>query len=252
MKRTINLLWTGGLDSTCRVAELSFHDVIVQPYYIIDKGRGSTKYELHAISKITEMVRKKPTTKCDLRDVIIIDFNTIPENKEITRASNVLKRKYDIGSQYDWLARFAQQKGLVMELGLQKSPRGKSYNAIIGESVLIEDNDNGIIQMRIDPEKSSKEIVLLFGDMRFPMPMFDMEKPEEVDEMKKMGFEELITETWFCHRPVCGLPCGYCSPCQDALNEGMEYRVPMSGRILGGVRRFTLDPVNKLFKKLKQ
>ena len=85
-KRTINLLWTGGLDSTCRVAELSLHDVIVQPYYIIDKKRNSTKYELRAISRITDMVRKKPTTKCELRDVIIVNIDSIPPMEDITAA----------------------------------------------------------------------------------------------------------------------------------------------------------------------
>ena len=252
MKRTINLLWTGGLDSTCRVAELSLHDVIVQPYYIIDKGRSSTKYELRAISKITDMVRKKPSTKCELRDVIIVDMKSIPPMDDITLASKKLSKKYHIGTQYEWLARFARQQGLVMELGLQKSPRGKSYNAIIGESVLIEDNRDGIIQLRIDKEKSSKEISLVFGDMLFPMPMFDMEKPEEVEEMRQMGLDDLIPETWFCHRPVFGLPCGYCSPCDDALNEEMAYRVPMSGRLLGSLRRITYDPFLKIIKKAQK
>ncbi len=248
-KRTINLLWTGGLDSTCRVAELSLHDVIVQPYYIIDKKRSSTKYELRAISRITDMVRRKDTTKCDLRDVIIVDIESIPPMEDISAASLKLSKKYHIGTQYEWLARFARQKGLTMELGLQKSPRGKSYNAIIGESTLIEDNSDGIIQLRIDKEKSSKEISLVFGDMLFPMPMFDMEKPEEVAEMRKMGLDDLIPETWFCHRPVFGLPCGYCSPCDDALNEDMAYRVPMSGRVLGAIRRITYDPFRKIIKK---
>ena len=252
MKRTINLLWTGGLDSTCRVAELSFHDVIVQPYYIIDKGRSSTKYELRAISRITDMVRKKPSTKCDLRDVIIVDMNSIPPMEDITLASKKLSKKYHIGTQYEWLARFARQQGLVMELGLQKSPRGKSYNAIIGESVLIEDNTDGIVQLRIDKEKSSREISLVFGDMLFPMPMFGMEKPEEVEEMRQMGLDDLIPETWFCHRPVFGLPCGYCSPCDDALNEEMAYRVPMTGRLLGSIRRITYDPFRKIIKKTRQ
>ncbi len=246
MKRTINLLWTGGLDSTCRVAELSVHDVIVQPYYIIDKVRGSVKHELQAISKITEMVRKKPTTKCDLKDVIIIDIKSIPPMADIKEASDILKEKYHIGSQYEWLARFARQQGLVMELGLQKSPRGKSYNAIIGESVLIEDNTDGIIQKRVDKEKSSKEITLVFGDMLFPMPMFDMEKPEEVEEMRQLGLDDLVKETWFCHRPIFGMPCGYCNPCKDALNEDMAYRVPLTGRLLGMMRHITYDPAKTL------
>lgn len=38
--RIINILWTGGLDSTCRVAQLSqMGNIIIQPYYIIDPCR---------------------------------------------------------------------------------------------------------------------------------------------------------------------------------------------------------------------
>ena len=51
-KQTINVLWTGGLDSTCRVAQLSQMDnITIQPYYIVDPGRKSVEYELKAMKK---------------------------------------------------------------------------------------------------------------------------------------------------------------------------------------------------------
>ena len=31
MKKIVNVLWTGGLDSTCRIVELTQYDIIVQP-----------------------------------------------------------------------------------------------------------------------------------------------------------------------------------------------------------------------------
>lgn len=38
--RIVNILWTGGLDSSFRVIELSQMEVIIQPYYIIDPVRS--------------------------------------------------------------------------------------------------------------------------------------------------------------------------------------------------------------------
>lgn len=64
-----------------------------------------------------------------------------------------------------------------------------------------------------------------------------MSKLEEIEEFKKLGFEKSILKTWFCHRPVFGLPCGHCNPCKDCLNEGLAFRVPRLGYLLGEARR---------------
>ena len=69
---TIDVLWTGGLDSTFLVASLCAHeDIAVQPYYIIDEARRSTEQELKAIRTITDALRLHPATRGELRDVRI-------------------------------------------------------------------------------------------------------------------------------------------------------------------------------------
>ena len=40
-KTTVNVLWTGGFDSTYRIVELSRLNVVVQPYYLLDEKRRS-------------------------------------------------------------------------------------------------------------------------------------------------------------------------------------------------------------------
>lgn len=95
---TIDVLWTGGLDSTFLVASLCAHeDIAVQPYYIIDEARRSTEQELKAIRTITDALRLHPATR-------------------------------------------------------------------------------------------------------------GMEKPQEWQSLHDMGYGEIAAMTWFCHRPVCGLP----------------------------------------------
>ena len=52
LKKTVNLLWTSGWDSTYRLVELSRMDVRVQPIYVTGMGRPSEQRELQAQKEI--------------------------------------------------------------------------------------------------------------------------------------------------------------------------------------------------------
>lgn len=237
MKEVVNVLWTGGLDSTSRIAELSKLDVVIKPYYIVDNTRGSIKQEINAMKEITEIIRKEKTTKAILEDVTFVDDSSINENFAITKAWKSFNKKYLLGSQYDYLARFAKQNNLILEVGLESSPRSKAANTIINECTLCEYiSHNGIKHLYIDQKESSPEAVLLFGNIRLPSSIWNMTKLEEVEFIKSLGLEEVILKTWFCHRPIFGYTCGHCNPCKDALNEGMAFRVSKFGYVLGLLR----------------
>ena len=50
--QSIDIFWTGGMDSTYRVLELILiEEKKVCPHYIIDLSRASTLYEIKAIEK---------------------------------------------------------------------------------------------------------------------------------------------------------------------------------------------------------
>lgn len=250
MKKVVNVFWTGGLDSTCRVAELSRMDIILQPYYIIDRGRGSVKEEMRAMDTITKIIRSNENTVCELRDVITVKREDVAKYEDITEARERLSEKYKIGEQYDWLARFARQNNLIIEYSLENSPISKVMQAINGESKLIaDDEDERLRRLMIDVAQSSPEAVLLFQNIRFPSTLWNMTKLEEADELKSMGLEEAYRKTWFCHRPVFGLACGHCNPCRDALNEGMAYRVTRLGYVLG-IPRHVAYVTYKFFEPL--
>ena len=212
MKKIVNVLWTGGLDSTCRIVELTQYDIIVQPYYMLDKGRKSIKNELRAIKAITKIIRTNVNTKCNLKDVIITDIKNIKEDSIITNAWKIIHEKYSLGIQYDWLARFAKQQNIQLEIGLEKSSRSKAFNVINNECSLQECEMEGIIDYNIDTELSKSEARLLFKNLLMPKTLWNMTKTEEVQEIKKIGFEEVINKTWFCHNPIFGMPCGNCNP----------------------------------------
>ncbi|MBQ3608746.1 MAG: hypothetical protein IJA03_01725 [Bacteroidaceae bacterium] len=166
MKRTINVLWTGGLDSTCRVAQLSqMANIIIQPYYIVDPSRGSIKYEISAMKNIAAIIRNNTKTTAELKDTILIKLNDIKGFPEITDSYKILRNKYLLGSQYDFLARFAKQENIALEIGLECSNRSKAYMTIIGESnELLEDKD--IDELYVNTKTASKELNNVFENLR--------------------------------------------------------------------------------------
>lgn len=59
----VNLLWTGGWDSTFRLLELLEHTgQTIQPHYIVDPGRPSFKLEMKQMAEIRgKLVRASPS-----------------------------------------------------------------------------------------------------------------------------------------------------------------------------------------------
>ena len=236
-KRIVNILWTGGLDSSFRVIELSQMNVIIQPYYISDPVRKSQSYELNAIKKITKIIRTHSQTKATLLDVKIIQLNEIPSDSNITDTFNLLHEKYIIGHQYDLIARYAHHNDIRFEMGLEKSDRSKAINCLKSECKLSPYIDGDYKVYRVDPDGSTKAGIILFSNIDLPMSLWNLTKPEEIERIKELGHLNTVKHTWFCHFPVFGLPCGHCNPCQDSLNEGLAFRVPRLGRLLYYVYR---------------
>ena len=249
-KRTINILWTGGLDSTCRVAQLSQMDnIIIQPYYIIDPGRGSIKYEINAMKNIAAIIRNHPKTTAELKDTILVKLNDIKKVPEITKSYNIFKEKYRLGGQYDFLARYAKQENIALEVGLECSPRSKAYITVTSESKdLLEEKE--VDELLINKETSSRDLINVFENLRIGKRIWTMSKLEEVEYMKSIGLGNIISLTHFCHAPIFGLTCGQCNPCKDALNEGMAWRVSKLGRALGLLRKIFYYAPKKIIRKV--
>lgn len=245
MTELINIFWTGGLDSTYRMVQLSLLDVNVQPYYLFDDTLKSKNNELRAINKLLKLIRENKQTKANILDLIIV--KEIAPDKDIYNAWEQLSDTYRLGTQYERIARFADQNNLNVELSLEKTPDGRASNAILGETKLKEYHSPcGINEFYIDVNNSSPQGVMIFRNMRMPMELFNTTKVEEINFLKSNGYEDVFLNTWFCHDPVLGMPCGHCNPCKDALNEGIAYRVPYIGRFLGRIR----DVYRKIRKKI--
>ena len=67
-RQTVQIFWTGGMDSTLRIVQLSQLEVNVLPVYIMRaNGRKTAVEELTAMGKIYEILKADPrTNRCSI------------------------------------------------------------------------------------------------------------------------------------------------------------------------------------------
>lgn len=237
--RIVHILWTGGLDSTYRVVELSRKECVIQPHYITLTGRGTVENELKAISDITAILKSDKRTKAEIRPVEIFPMDELEEFADIQSAWELLHEKKGFNStQYSRLARYARQKKLKLEMGIQFSENG-SVAEVVDESYLTDCPDRDDVMM-IDPVKGSHEWAsfTLFQDFLFPKSLYHKTKKEEIEELKSLGYGKVLKKVWTCFNPVLGMPCGHCFACKSAMKEGAGLLIPLGGYILGGLRLY--------------
>lgn len=216
--KKIEILWTGGWDSTFRIVELSMQKCVVEPYYIVDENRKSTDYELRAMENVLEALRKKKKTKAKFNDIVMVNKNDIPENKDITDAYKLIADKTNLGSQHDWLARFALEHPNI-EIGTEAGEIATSHilQAIDEYGKLVFKNGIGYL----DKKMSSKEGLLVLGNFSFPI--IDKTEIDMVNLIKKWGYEDVMKYIWFCHFPINDECCGLCHPCEVKIESHMEF-----------------------------
>ena len=217
----INIFWTGGVDSTFRVLQLSRQKVIIQPIYVIDSYRKSQSLELESMRSIIKCLKQKEETVAEIADILMFEKEKIPIDNDITNAYQILSKTIRLGGQYEWLSRLAKLYPGV-ELGIEK-PNGEYSGccyAIEKYGKLIKYGSSFVV----DKQNSSKEIILLFQNFTFPI--YYITEIDMVSWVKKYGYEDVMSLIWFCHAPINNTPCGVCRPCQQKMECGMSFLLP--------------------------
>ena len=222
--KKINVLWTGGLDSTYTMMLFSRLPVEIQPYYL-ENARRSERYELRAMKRLKRDIERHPKTKAKINKIKVVHESQIPKNDKVTAAYRRLKAKNGIGPQYDWIARFVRGSGIKDFYYSAVKPT--SSHSLAKKCV----DDNGAIKKVKDPlgftyfvidkKKSSADLIATFGAFRYPLS-WDRTKLEEIAEIRRMGFGKSLKKIWFCHTPIFGHSCGFCHPCQTEIESGLE------------------------------
>lgn len=234
---TVVILWSGGWDGTFRMLELAKMGVVVQPVYIIDKARLSAEYEIRAMQQILEKLRAiNPSggNGSSFEDIIFYDKDTILTecaDERISASFGRLRSKYGVGTQYEWFALLTAKLGIRMEAAVVHQYHGKVENAIDAEGRYVEYDDDPILgRIHILGPEGAKEsdIENVFGNII--LPSIRITKKDEENIARENGWMDIMLLSWFCHNPINGEPCGLCGPCDDAMNTGMEWRMPKSAQ----------------------
>lgn len=226
----VRILWTGGWDSTFRVLYATLVEgKRIEPHYIVDTDRPSSLCELKAIADVKALLKASHPDAYERIDSLEITSKyEIPEDAEITQAWIRLKQRSHLGSQYDWLARYAHSKNLT---GLELSAHvdDKLYDFLQGN---VEQAPLG--GYRVKTSVGSDERIF----SRFEFPILNFSKTHMRDLAKAHGFLTILEKSWFCHEPWGGMPCGMFNPCAYTLEEGMGYRLPRAARFRYRTRRY--------------
>lgn len=251
----VDLLWTGGWDSTFQLLKLLIIDKCsVTPYYLIDAGRPSTGVEVRRISHIKKRVLKDyPQTMELFNSVQYFSVDDIAPDSEITEAFRSILEKKHLGSQYDWLARFCKSNGIT---DMQLSIVAETYHNPVNfdfEQLVSEYTHDSKMTYRIDPKFEMMPESVIFR--YFSFPTIRLTKLQMAEFATQQDWKQLMKMTWFCHNPTNSLrPCGKCTPCLMVIDEGLGWRIPAGTRFISFFYRHLIlpfkRPVKMILKKL--
>lgn len=247
-RQQINLLWTGGFDSTFRLTQLMPYPVDVQPYYVIHK-RKSEPNELHAIESISKLIRRSEGITFNLKDIKILNAPDMIHYPDIKIAFDYLSNSVELGSQYTWLSAISKMYN-NLELSLEYSENSKIRFLINKYGKLKTIKEGYFEYFIIDKEQSSDILNEIFAGFRFPIPLYTMKKIDCRDEYIKNGHGDIMDLTWFCHQPIDGSPCGFCKPCIALVDEGMSYRLGHAGNHRNKYK-WIYSNINKILTRTK-
>lgn len=221
-KRKVEILWTGGWDSTFRVVELSREEnVAIQPVYVIDPNRASTEYEKRSMNEIILALKQKPETKAEFLPIQMYRLEDIPRDERISKAYEKIHAVTNLGSQHEWLAWLGKLHP-DMEMGTEAGEPETSHiiDAIDRFCALDIEGNMGYV----NHEKSTVEGNLVLG--WFTFPIITRTEVEMLQTIRRWGYEDVMKHIWFCHNPINGEPCGFCHPCDVKMESDMEWLLP--------------------------
>lgn len=245
----VDLLWTGGWDSTFRLLQLVLlHRLPVVPHYLRDPTRASTRIELRTMARIAGRLHETwPHTRGLLQPLRVTDVGDVPRDPEIAAALREIRRRSFIGSQYDWLPAFCKHSAVAdMELGVHVDDK---VQALLRGFEMEFEHPGGFRSLRVDPRHAGSAEFKLFR--YFSFPLFHVDKVGMARQAGAEGWGAIMDLTWFCHAPSRGRPCGICPPCVYTIEEGLAHRVPASRRMVSFFYRHLALPLRHRLRQVR-
>lgn len=251
--KTRNVFWSGGIDSTFIVTQLSQFPVTIRPFYI--KGqtfRLSEPWELSATAEIRDLLLSDTRTKAEILPLEVVekDDRRVKDRDIVNAHRRIYTRLLEgykeqrggslppagsqqiyadgafISPQYLSFASLAKFYGQLFEVGLLRddfeiAPSFKKLHTVIETDELTQ---RGLLRAVDDtPDKDFYELFKLF---RFPIAGQHMYKKDVWDWYKHNSYEHIRAKTIFCQSPVSHNdgtfePCGICNSCITVIHENV-------------------------------
>ncbi len=205
------------------------------------------KTRIFTMQKILKIVRERFPAK--VANIEYYDVEWILENCKddvISRDFSYLRKTYNIGTQYEWFALLAKYLGIKMESAVVHQYHGKVEDAIDAEGILGTVADDILLERYCVFSKGDIETAYnVFGNLIFPVIKLSKEDEERI--ARENGWLDIMKLSWFCHSPINGKPCGLCGPCDDAMNTGMDWRMPDDAKF-----RYKHKRIFNFFRRIKR
>lgn len=207
----VNLLFTGGLDSTYRLCRLAREkDVVVQPIYIVFPNRPETEREILAQEKVLSYVSSRPGTVAEILPVDRVRRDDIPKDKRILDLELPLA-EYGLGWQFLYIALYAKWNPgleLCQEEVWETFPKTVRFVEKDGHTVM-------------DAGGAGELFTILFKDLYFPI--LGVSRRQMADDLAAWGYDGIWELIWFCYGAIDGEPCGICDNCRKKITDGLRF-----------------------------
>lgn len=216
----IEVLWSGGWDSTfmlCLLAKTK--DAVIQPFYL-DIHRHIRKRELMAVSAILKVLRKKKDLKAVIRPVRYVDMKYFSPAQDVLDAFDKYKSEpYLIGGQQRYIAEFSKShKGICWGQERYLETPGHMTRLLYEKGHMKFDKD-GVGYF--DRDDCDPDVFTLFGNLSCPVAKYS--ELMMWDKIREWHYEDVFSHISFCYYPVDGKPCGVCLPCRVKLKQGLTW-----------------------------
>ena len=231
----VNILWTGGWDSTFRLCQLSRMDgVEVQPVYFSVQGysdRTNWKKEIQAQDTLLPLLRQKGETKAHILDPIRLTDKDLPKDSAFDAAFKKWDTTGRIPGQLRFLGKLPMLfpkleyciEGPTLKRRQQGFKLGKTQVFLEEHGFRFHFRPDGYADM--DASQADPELKLLWGGFTFPI--LGITEMAMVPIIRSWGYEALFKHTWTCDYGG-EEPCGVCHNCETKWASGMLNFFPPS------------------------
>ena len=211
-EETIQVFWTGGLDSTFTLIRL-LHTTTqqVQPHYLVG-SEDSTGNEIDTMVRIRRaLVKQYPELQSRFLHTILTNQLLIPEFEDVKEELEELRKTGKVAEQYETMANYCKAyKVDKIEVSL---------TSITGEKDSFDHFKNAA------------------AFKSFTYPTIGLSKRDMFRIARENNWDDTLNMTSFCRRPRKKVKaCGVCGPCVDAVMSGMGHRLPLGSRLKANIQ----------------